>query len=138
MIQKNNSTVTDDRRLRKENCNFQRTFLDPYTEITADIKSVRYGHGSDEVEKTLDEKVSSLAVNAIQEGVELRENDITKPILIFEVPQKSEALKYRSYDLTATFSAKEHFEWVPEGISYHLNFDTGMGRLGLRPEEAKE
>jgi alanine racemase len=76
-------------------------------------------------------------VNDIEEGIELREHGIEKPVLVFEVPQKSRASKYRVHNLTATISSEEHFEWLPNGTSYHLNFDTGMGRLGFLPSKAQ-
>src|SRR5699024_2400002 len=35
-------------------------------------------------------------------------------------------------------SAKEHFDWIPDGTSYHLNFNTGMARMGFNADEAGE
>ncbi|SHG11887.1 alanine racemase [Fodinibius roseus] len=138
MIQKTNSTVTISRKLLLDNLRTFSRFLDPETRIMAVVKSDGYGHGAVEVAQILAPKVESFAVNAIQEGIELRENGITKPILVFEVPQQRMVSQYRVHDLTATISAKEHFEWVPEGTSYHVNFDTGMRRLGFHPSQAEE
>ena len=138
MIQKSNSVVTVDKNLLYQNFKTLSSFLDPDTRIMGVVKADAYGHGAVEVARALDEKVGAFAVNAIQEGIELRENGITKPILVFEVPQKDMVSQYRIHNLTATISAKEHFEWVPNGTSYHLNFDTGMGRLGFAHEEASE
>lgn len=138
MIQKSNSIVTVDRNLLIENLHTLSQHVDSGTRIMAVVKSNAYGHGAVEVAKTLDAKVDAFAVNAVQEGIELRENGITKPVLVFEVPQKKMVSQYRMHNLTATISSKEYFEWVPKGTSYHLNFDTGMGRLGFHPEEAQE
>jgi alanine racemase len=138
MIGKSNSSVIVD--LPALHNNFQRLseFVDKDTRIMAVVKSDAYGHGAIKVAEALEPKVGAFAVNAIQEGIELREAGITKPILVFEVPQKSMVRQYRVHNLTATFSAKEHFDWVPDGTSYHLNFDTGMGRLGFRAEQAEK
>lgn len=138
MIQKTNSIVTISRNLLIENLQTFSRFLDTGTRIMAVVKSDGYGHGAVEVAKILNSKVEAFAVNAIQEGIELRENGITKPILVFEVPQQQMVSQYRVHNLTATISAREHFEWVPNGTSYHLNFDTGMGRLGFYPSQAEE
>ncbi|WP_372636087.1 alanine racemase [Fodinibius sp.] len=138
MIQKTNSTVIVSRNLLLDNLRSFSRFLDPGTRIMAVVKSDGYGHGAVEVAQTLDPSVEAFAVNAIQEGIELRENDIAKPILVFEVPQQRMVSQYRVHNLTATISAKEHFEWLPNGTSYHLNFDTGMGRLGFHPSQAEE
>ncbi|SMO76113.1 alanine racemase [Fodinibius sediminis] len=138
MIRKSNSTVTVNHRLLLKNLATFSRFLDPETRIMAVVKSDGYGHGAVEIAQTLDAKVQAFAVNAIQEGIELRENGIAKPILVFEVPQQKMVSQYRVHNLTATISSREHFEWVPNGTSYHLNFDTGMGRLGFLPSQAEE
>lgn len=138
MIQKSNAVVQVDHSLLRKNFKILRQFLDTDTRIMGVVKADAYGHGAVEVAKALDPDVGAFAVNAIQEGIELREHDITKPILVFEVPQQELASQYRIHNLTATISSREHFEWVPNGTSYHLNFDTGMGRLGFQPSEAEE
>src|SRR5690625_8045509 len=63
---------------------------------------------------------------------------ITRPILVFGVPHYQTAAAYRTHGLTATISHLSHFSVLMDGTSYHLNFDTGMGRLGFRPEQADE
>lgn len=102
------------------------------------VKADAYGHGAIEVAEAIDPLIEAYAVNDIHEAVELREHGIDKPILVFEVPDKRFISHYREHDLTATVSAEEHFEWLSEGTSYHLNFDTGMGRLGFRPSEVEQ
>lgn len=106
--------------------------------IMAVVKADAYGHGGAGVAGAVEGQVSAFAVNDLREGIELREAGITKPVLVFEVPERDRCSAYTSYDLTATVSALDHFETLPEGCSYHLNFDTGMGRLGLRPEQLEK
>jgi alanine racemase len=135
MIQKANATIEVNLGKLKQNLQILRSHIDENTRVMAVVKADAYGHGAVEVAGTLEPLVEAFAVNDIYEGIELRKQDITKPILVFEVPQKMTASQYRLYNLTATVSAKEHFDWLPNGTSYHLNFDTGMGRLGFTPDE---
>ncbi len=106
--------------------------------IMAVVKADAYGHGSPRVAEAVQEQVAAFAVNDLREGIELREAGITKPVLIFEVPDEESCSAYADYNLTATVSAPDHFEILPDGCRYHLNFDTGMGRLGLRPDQLEE
>lgn len=138
MIQKSNSTLIVDLSRIKANIETLSSFVHENTRIMAVVKSDAYGHGAVEVAKAIQPQIGAFAVNDIEEGIELRKNNITKPILVFAVPEKYFVSQYRVHNLTATVSSREHFEWLPHGTSYHLNFDTGMGRLGLRPEEAEE
>ncbi len=137
MIKKSNSTVTINLSNLQSNVERLSREIQTDTRIMAVVKADAYGHGAIEVAKSLQPSVGAFAVNDVQEGIELREHGITKPILVFAVPEKSIAGQYRVHNLTATISSEEHFDWLPNGTSYHLNFDTGMGRLGFLPEEAK-
>ncbi len=137
MIQKSNSTVTVDLSVLSSNIKALGKHLQKDTRIMAVVKADAYGHGAVAVANYIESQIGAFAVNDIEEGIELRENGITKPILVFGVPEQSFAEQYRVHNLTATISAEQHFDWLPNGTSYHLNFDTGMGRLGFRPEEAK-
>lgn len=138
MVEKSNSVVTINLSSLKQNVNALSCFLDEGTRIMAVVKANAYGHGAVKVAETLDPLVEAFAVNDIHEGIELRENGINKPILVFCVPGKSFASQYRVHNLTATISSKEQFAMLPNGTSYHLNFDTGMGRLGFNAEDAEE
>lgn len=138
MLQKSNSTITVDLSKLKENVALLNTFLGKETGMMAVVKANAYGHGAVNIAKTLSPMVNAFAVNEIEEGIELRASGIELPILIFGVPEKPFADEYKKYDLTATISAEEHFRILPAGASYHLNFDTGMGRLGFSPTNAEK
>lgn len=101
------------------------------------VKADAYGHGAVEVTKKIASQIDWLAVNNVNEGIELRKNGISMPILVFMPPNKKTAQTYETYNLTASVSAEEHFQLLPEGIDYHLLFDTGMGRLGFSIDEVK-
>lgn len=138
MIEKSNSVVTVNLDTLKKNIRNLLCHVDKETRVMAVVKANAYGHGAVRVAKCVEPMVGAFAVNDIHEGIELREHDISKPVLVFGVPEASFAPQYRIHNLTATVSAEEHFEMLPHGTSYHLNFDTGMGRLGFRSEEAKQ
>ena len=104
-------------------------------DIMAVIKADAYGHGAVPVARALEDHITWFAVASVREAIELREADITKPILVLGVPDRTNRSVYKSHKLTATVSAFEHFEILPEGTSYHLNFDTGMGRLGFYQDQ---
>jgi len=137
MVQKSNSTVTVDLSVLSSNIKALSRHLQNDTRIMVVVKADAYGHGAVKVANHIESEVGAFAVNDIEEGIELRENGIVKPILVFAVPEQSFASQYRVHNLTATISAQKHFDRLPNGTSYHLNFDTGMGRLGFRPEEAQ-
>lgn len=137
MIQKSNSTVQVNLTGLIKNIVSLSRYADDKTTIMGVVKADAYGHGAIEVAKAINPLVEAFAVNDIHEGIELREKGITKPVLVFEVPDRSFVSLYEEHNLTATISAEEHFGWLPDGTSYHLNFDTGMGRLGFRPSKAK-
>lgn len=137
MIKKSNSTVRVNLSHLKKNVESLKQNLDNATLVMAVVKADAYGHGAGEVALSLEPQVDAFAVNDIHEGIQLRETGINNPVLVFEPLQKSLVLEYESYNLMATISSEEHFEMLPAGAAYHLNFDTGMGRLGFHPSQAQ-
>ena len=109
-----------------------------WKKILAVVKCDAYSHGAVMCSKHIEDDVDYFAVATVDEGIELRMGNIKKPILIFGVPTAETAAAYQTHNLTATISHKVHFSTLMDGTSYHLNFDTGMGRLGFLPEEAEE
>ena len=106
-------------------------------EVCAVVKADGYGHGAVEVARAaLDAGAAWLAVALPQEGRELREAGIGAPILLLSEPLEwGEALEA---DLTLTV----HSERAIDALAgtgcrpVHLKVDTGMRRIGARPEEA--
>lgn len=99
------------------------------------VKANAYGHGDVQVSKILEDKTDWFAVATVTEALRLRESGITKPILVFEPPQKDRATYYVSQKLTAVISHEDHFSMLPSGVQAHIEWDTGMGRLGFLPEQ---
>ena len=104
-------------------------------QVMAVVKDNAYGHGVIPIAKYLEPKVDWFCVATIEEGIELREAAINVPILIFESPRKEWISKYRQYGLTATVTDITDFKILEAGTEYHINFDTGMRRLGIPTEE---
>jgi alanine racemase len=109
----------------------------------AGTKADGYGYGILEVAQAgIEAGVDYLGVAIPDEGIYLRKNGIKKPILVFGhiVPEISE--KVVDYDLTQNVSTID----LCKKISYyakkkkktakvHVKVDTGMGRIGVFPEE---
>lgn len=106
--------------------------------ILAVVKCDAYRHGSKKISRHIKNEVDWFAVATVDEAIELRMNGINKPILVFSVPTYENAAAYQTHGLTATISHHTHFSILMDGTSYHLNFDTGMGRFGFRLEQAEE
>ncbi len=105
--------------------------LKPGVKVMAVVKDNAYGHGLVEFATHIQRETDWFCVVRVEEGIILREAGITNPILVFEVPNAERAPLYPKYDLTATVADITGFELLEEGTSYHINFDTGMKRLGM-------
>lgn len=115
-----------------------RAHLKGSPKVMAVVKADAYGHGIVEVADAVRDQVDWLAVNDIEEGIVLRNADVDLPILVFGVPDQETAELYSDYSLTATVSEMAHFNLLPAGTEYHINIDTGMGRLGFRITDMQE
>ncbi len=115
--------------------------LAPQSETIAVIKANAYGHGAIEVAKALSPHVPALAVAFIEEAIELRDAGITLPILIMEG-----ALSYEDFSISLQqnfwlmLHTAEQVDWLSKlSPSYSgklwLKVDTGMNRLGIKPNE---
>jgi len=106
-------------------------------QVIAVIKANAYGHGDVEVGRYLEPHVHSFAVATAGEGVRLREAGIRCPILVFGPPASDGSALMKRHSLTATLSTYDHFDRLLPGMTYQINFDTGMRRAGFSPAEAE-
>ena len=143
--------------------NFQRNLevvrakIGPHTLICAAIKADAYGHGAVPLARfalgmeTAEPKTTGLkrepladclAVAAVNEGAELRQAGIKARILVLSQVLPEEVNDIVNADLIPLVSDKEMIKALAAAASkpleLHLKVDTGMGRLGCRPEEAAE
>lgn len=110
----------------------------PGKKVLSVVKCDAYRHGAVRVSKHIEEPVDWFGVATVDEGIQLRMGGIKKPILVFGVPNYDTAAAYHTHNLTATISHKTHFDILMDATRYHLNFDTGMGRLGFDSSDAEE
>ena len=114
------------------------------TKILAVIKTDAYGHGAIPIAKELEkvDYVYGYAVATAEEALDLRKNQIEKPILIlgYTFPGNYEELikNHISMALFRKDSIKE-VEAIAKQIGIkaliHIKVDTGMGRIGVFPDE---
>lgn len=114
--------------------------LQSNSNIIAVVKANAYGHGAVEVAKIAEshERVKMLAVATIEEGIELRKNEIKLPILVLGTILESRIPEVIYYNLTPVIytlnTAKKISQQASrEGarVKVHLGIDTGMGRIGI-------
>ncbi|MEX2435457.1 MAG: alanine racemase [Balneolaceae bacterium] len=110
----------------------------PGKKILSVVKCDAYRHGAVHSARHIEESTDWFGVATVDEGIELRMGGIKKPILVFGVPAQETAAAYVTHNLSATVSHAVHFSILMDGTRYHLNFDTGMRRLGFTPDEAPE
>lgn len=101
------------------------------------VKANGYGHGSVKVSKAaLDSGADRLGVALVEEAFPLREAGITSPIQLLTGPPPGSAKKIEELDLIPAVFFKDHLEELKDiKVKVHLKVDTGMNRIGLRPEE---
>ena len=110
--------------------------------IMACVKGEGYGHGGYEVASVaLRNGADRLAVAMLDEGVVLRRNKITAPILILGMSHPEFAEEIVAYDLMQAVCNTEIAKALSDAAVLqdkqavvHLKVDSGMNRIGVRPE----
>ncbi len=119
-----------------------RRIIPPHTQIMAVVKADAYGHGAiDVAQAALQAGASRLAIALLEEGIVLRQHNFTAPILLLGVSAPGTEDAVLQYDLCPTIASIEsaqrfadRAEAKGKTINFHLKLDTGMGRIGVRPE----
>lgn len=117
--------------------------LNEDTKVCAVLKANAYGHGAVKIAKLLEnENVSHFAVARLEEAIELRENNITLPILCLGyIPEQSLELAIRNnviitiYSLEMAEKLNNIAMRIKENVFVHIKIDTGMTRIGFQPTE---
>ena len=110
------------------------------------VKADAYGHGAMAVARALQPLVWGFAVSLVEEGVELRRGGIEAPIVVLGgVYGRShhDVIAFRLTPVVWELAEVERFaraadELAAGRIELHLKVDTGMSRLGVRPERFPE
>lgn len=112
-------------------------------EVIAVVKADCYGHGSvDTAPILLKNGASRLAVAVLTEGIELRKNGITAPIMILGYTPEDLGEYLIKYDIEQTVYSVEYAKALSKialslnkTAKIHIALDTGMGRIGFMPNE---
>jgi len=119
-----------------------RQSLDEKVKTMAVVKADAYGHGSVEVAKILQHKADYFAVATLSEGIELRDEGITNPIMILGYTSPMEYEELLDYDIIPTLYNTDEAELLNKVASQkgkkatvHIAVDTGMSRIGFFTDE---
>ena len=111
------------------------------------VKANGYGHGATRVaEVALEAGAHGLCVALVQEGVELRRAGIEAPILVLSEQPREQLGELVAHGLIATVYSVSSIDAIADearrrdvvGQEVHLKVDTGMNRVGARPDAAVE
>lgn len=124
------------------NLNVYRSRIRPETKLMAMVKAASYGAGKVEVASALQfNHVDYFTVAYADEGVDLRRNGISVPIMVMNPEEASfdDIIKYNlepdiySFRILDLFAARVRLLGGHRAI--HVEFDTGMHRLGFSEED---
>ncbi|MEW6194949.1 MAG: alanine racemase [Bacteroidota bacterium] len=114
--------------------------------VMAVLKANAYGHGLVRVAQLM-EKLDAdyLGVAVLEEGILLREQGITKPILVLGGIWGNQIPFFLKHDLTITASSIEKLKQIDQlaaamkvKAKVHLKIDTGMERIGVHYYSAEK
>lgn len=120
-----------------------KTIIGPDVELMAVLKADAYGHGAIKVARTvLNNGASMLGVASLSEAAVLRDAGIAAPVLILGYTpawQTREAVLHNVrvtlYDLDIARALDRAAADLNTTVRVHVKVDTGMGRLGLLPDQ---
>ncbi len=121
--------------------------IDADTKIMAVIKADAYGHGSVPIAWEMEELsyVHGYGVASVEEAMQLRNANIRKPILVlgYTFPYSYETLI--NQEITPAVFRRDVLQQLNEiagrmnvKAPIHIKVDTGMTRIGIRPDEEGE
>ncbi|MGA9211220.1 bifunctional UDP-N-acetylmuramoyl-tripeptide:D-alanyl-D-alanine ligase/alanine racemase [Kaistella sp.] len=129
------------------NINVHKALLKPETKMMAMVKAYSYGLGGYEIAEFLQHHhIDYLGVAYADEGVDLRKNGITTPIMVMNPEQHSYniIIDYNLEPEIYSFRVLELFneKLIQKGIQHrypiHIKLETGMHRLGFKKDELSE
>jgi alanine racemase len=115
-----------------------------HARILAVVKADAYGHGAVVIARELEAAgIGSFGVATVDEAAELRDAGIRTPILVLGGMTREQLPLLQQYGFLPTVYTRGFYEAAAdfavrrgEVIPVHFKVDTGMGRLGFRPQDA--
>jgi alanine racemase len=109
------------------------------------VKADAYGHGAVEMAEAAErEGVAYLGVATLHEGIQLRQAGSRLPVIVLSPLLASEIGEALAHDLDPTVCDLEFARALSDGARAegkparcHVEIDTGMGRIGVREEDAE-
>lgn len=106
------------------------------------IKTDGYGHGAVPVAKAIAPYVNAYAVATVEEALNLKKHGVEKPILILGAVHESyyrelikEEIRFPVFTMAQAERVSETAASMNQRACIHLAVDTGMSRIGMRPDE---
>ncbi|MEE9499439.1 MAG: alanine racemase [Nitrospinaceae bacterium] len=127
----------------RHNVQALRSLMKPGVQMMAVVKANAYGHGALScTQAVLDAGADTLGVGIVSEGIELREQGIQAPIQVLVGIFPDEADDLIQHNLTTTLHSRSLAETLAQRagllekeVGVHIKVDTGMGRLGVSPDQ---
>ena len=114
--------------------------------ILAVVKADAYGHGFMDIAAELEKiGVTAFGVAFLAEGIQLRKSGIDRPVLVLGGIYSGQERKCVGFNLSAAVFDLEQVRALDAAARklfrkalIHVKIDTGMGRLGIRHDQAEE
>ncbi|QSE77523.1 alanine racemase [Lactococcus taiwanensis] len=125
----------------KNNIKKFKKYLGPKPQIWGVVKANAYGHGAVAVSQAIEKEVEGFCVSNLDEALELRENLVTKPVLILSGIVPETVNLALQHDITLTVPSLAWIKLVVAQdidltkLKVHVAVDSGMGRIGVREVE---
>ena len=126
------------------NIEFYRNKTKPRNKVMAMVKANAYGHGLVEVAQHLKNQVDYFGVAYVNEGITLRREGISTPIMVMN-PSKGDLelcvdykLEPEIYSLYTLDQLQKLLLHKKVSVGVHIEIDTGMNRLGITPSEVDQ
>lgn len=128
-----------------ENLQNMKDNIDAETKLLAVIKTDGYGHGGVAIAKAVEnlDYLYGFAVATAEEAFELRDEGIQKPILVLSYTFPYAYERFIQQQVRVTVFRPDSLEQLNElalkagkKALVHIKVDTGMGRIGICPDES--
>ena len=129
----------------QQNLNYFKSLLQKETKVMAMVKAFAYGSGHNEIAHFLEHnRIDYFGVAYIDEGVNLRNNGVTTPIMVMNptIADLDVMIKYNLepevYDFYLLQNILEYSRRNTKIFPIHIKLDTGMHRLGFEENQLED